>query len=464
MLNAAPSKRYDAVVIGGGPAGSATALMLARAGWKVAVVEKSRYPRPKVCGEFISASTFALLAELGLLEEVRGLAGPEVRRVAIFAGDTVSVAPMPAVGGSFGKWGQALGREHLDLLLLEAATRAGADLWQPYRVTSVEPLRHGWRCEIGHDRKRAALLADTIVAANGSWEKSPWLPDCDAPHRESDLIAFKAHFDGADLAPDLMPLLVFPGGYGGMVRSDQGRVSLSCCITRKTLNRCRKDEERAGDAVLRHIARSCQGVADGLAHAEIRESWHAAGPIRPGIRAAFADGMFRAGNAAGEAHPIIAEGITMAIQSAWFLCHALISAQELAGKSLGSRRDRPRLFGKLARAFRRPHPRGSGLRPHADASAERSPCHHSAEALSGGPHLLRGLERQDQAGSDRGPASRLGVQAAKLVAMEPGDGGERDSKHNGVDHVLMQNEKLRHRRPDADGQEHHGAEAGRHRP
>jgi flavin-dependent dehydrogenase len=328
MLNAAPSKRYDAVIVGGGPAGSATALMLARAGWKVAVVEKCRYPRPKVCGEFISASTFPLLAELGLLDEVRGLAGPEVRRVAIFAGETISVAPMPAVGGSSGKWGQALGREHLDLLLLEAAATAGADLWQPYRVTSVEPLRHGWRCEIGHDRKRAALLADTIVAANGSWEKSPWLPDCDAPHRESDLIAFKAHFDGADLAPDLMPLLVFPGGYGGMVRSDQGRVSLSCCITRKTLNRCRKDEERAGDAVLRHIARSCQGVAGALAHAEIRESWHAAGPIRPGIRAAFADGMFRAGNAAGEAHPIIAEGITMAIQSAWFLCHALISAQD----------------------------------------------------------------------------------------------------------------------------------------
>src|SRR5262245_48581199 len=328
MLNAAPSKRYDAVIIGGGPAGAATALMLARAGWTVAIVEKSRYPRPKVCGEFISATTFPLPAELGLLDEVRGLAGPEIRRVAIFAGETASVAPMPAVASALGKWGQALGREQLDLLLLEAAVRAGAELWQPYRVTSLEPLRRGFRCELAHDRKGNALLADTIVAANGSWEKSAWLPDCDAPHRATDLIAFKAHFDGADLAPDLMPLLVFPGGYGGMVRSDQGRVSLSCCITRRTLNRCRKDEERAGAAVLRHIARSCKGVADALAGAEIRASWLAAGPLRPGLPAAFARGMFRAGNAAGEAHPIIAEGITMAIQSAWFLCRELISAQD----------------------------------------------------------------------------------------------------------------------------------------
>jgi flavin-dependent dehydrogenase len=100
------------------------------------------------------------------------------------------------------------------------------------------------------------------------------------------------------------------------------------------LNRCRKDEERAGDAVLRHITRSCQGVADALAHAKIRDGWYSAGPIRPGIRAAYADGIFRAGNAAGEAHPIIAEGITMAIQSAWFLCRELISAQDCLANPL----------------------------------------------------------------------------------------------------------------------------------
>jgi menaquinone-9 beta-reductase len=327
MLKAAP-KRYDAIVIGGGPAGSTTALLLARAGWAVALIEKSRFPRPKVCGEFISASTFPLLAALGLLEEVRRLAGPDIRRVGIFSGESVSISDMPAVSGGLGKWGRALGREHLDLLMLEAAVRAGAELWQPFRVVEIEPSKQGWRCEVGHGGDSTSLFARIIVAANGSWEKSPWLPDCSAPHKDSDLLAFKAHFDGADLACDLMPLLVFPGGYGGMVRSDTGRLSLSCCISRRTLDQSRKSEERAGDAVLRHLRRSCEGVADALKCAKLQGSWLSAGPIRPGIRLSSADGVFRVGNAAGEAHPIIAEGISMAVQSAWLLCRALLSEQD----------------------------------------------------------------------------------------------------------------------------------------
>jgi flavin-dependent dehydrogenase len=346
MLRAARAKAYDAAVIGGGPAGSATALMLARAGWAVALIEKSRFPRPKVCGEFISASSFPLFAELGLLEDVRGFAGPEVRRVGIFAGETVSASDMPPVSGPFGKWGRALGREHFDLLILQAAIRAGAHLWQPFRVTDVEPLNQGWRCAVSHvtnSASSASLLTSTIIVANGSWEKSPWLPDCAAPHKASDLLAFKSHFDGADLALDLMPLLVFPGGYGGMVWSDAGRVSLSCCISRKTLTQCRKSEEHAGDAVLRHLLHSCSGLASTLKRAKRQDVWLSAGPIRPGIRTCFADGLFRVGNAAGEAHPIIAEGISMAVQSAWLLCRSLISEQNAL--------DNPSTLADVGRAY-----------------------------------------------------------------------------------------------------------------
>ena len=67
-----------------------------------------------------------------------------------------------------------------------------------------------------------------------------------------------------------------------------------------------------------------------------------AGPIRPGIRARYADGIFRVGNVAGEAHPIVAEGISMAMQSAWLLCRRLIGAQDelAAGRALAQVGDR----------------------------------------------------------------------------------------------------------------------------
>src|SRR5437763_17214352 len=80
--------RYDAIVIGAGPAGSTAALLLARAGWSIAIVEKSSFPRRKVCGEFISATSMPLLHELGVLDDFLHQAGPEVQRVGLFAKDT----------------------------------------------------------------------------------------------------------------------------------------------------------------------------------------------------------------------------------------------------------------------------------------------------------------------------------------------------------------------------------------
>ena len=74
------TKRYDAIIVGGGPSGATAAMLLAQAGWRVAVVEKAPFPRRKVCGEFISATTWPLLRQLGV-------AGPllRTRRTARYA-------------------------------------------------------------------------------------------------------------------------------------------------------------------------------------------------------------------------------------------------------------------------------------------------------------------------------------------------------------------------------------------
>ena len=131
-----------------------------------------------------------------------------------------------------------------------------------------------------------------------------------------------------------MPLLAFPGGYGGMVHTDGGRVSLSCCIRRDGLERCRRSgrDVEAGEAVLAHIASSCRGVALALSSATLDGAWLSAGPLRTGIRTFGHGGIFAVGNAAAEAHPIVAEGISMAIQSAALLCEQLTARPELRAR------------------------------------------------------------------------------------------------------------------------------------
>lgn len=321
---------YDAIVIGAGPAGSTAAMLLARAGWSVAIVEKAEFPRRKVCGEFISAAALSLLARSGVTDGVLTEAGPEVREVAVYAGERVMAAPMPKGGDAF-QYGRALGRDRLDTALLQAAREAHATVYQPWRVEHFERHADRYLCSIASPSRDGmqALTAPIVIAAHGSWDTGR-LPPPRArrtPHA-SDLLAFKAHFRRAALPVGRMPLLAFPGGYGGLVHSDGARVSFSCCIRRDALSACRSSSPHAsaGAAVLAHVLKSCRGAREALGSAERDGPWLAAGPLRPGICEICGEGYFAVGNALGEAHPIVAEGISMAIQSAWLLCDRLIDA------------------------------------------------------------------------------------------------------------------------------------------
>jgi menaquinone-9 beta-reductase len=343
--------RFDAIIIGAGPAGSATATLLAKAGWRVALVEKKTFPRTKVCGEFMSGATLPLLQRLGIWDKYRDSCGPEIRRVGLFARDTHITSPMPRAGNAAG-WGRALGRHHLDTLLRDAALDAGAKPFQPATVTAVRREIDAHLCTLNADGRQTELNAPVLIAANGSWEPSAFA-DLRTPARRSDLFAFKARFQCANLPHDLMPLVAFPGGYGGMVTTDGGVVTLSCCIRRDVLAaaRARHPARHAGESVLQHIFASCAPARDALGAATPESAWLATGPVRPGIRLSPDDPMFRTGNAAGEAHPVIAEGIAMALQSAQLLSEMLIERQQYLLTETG-RRDAARDYSSTwRRAF-----------------------------------------------------------------------------------------------------------------
>lgn len=320
---------FDAVIIGAGPAGSSAAILLARAGWSVALIEKQRFPRRKVCGECIAASNLPLLEALGIGPAVEAAAGADLCRVALMRGDQAVETELPPAANKEHRWGRALGREKLDSLLLEQARSAGAQVLQPWAVLAIEGEVADWCFKVRAIESGAVLTlrAPVAIDAHGSWEVPPsGRPRRRATRNASDLFAFKANFRGACLREGLLPVLSFDGGYGGMVVADRGVTTVACCIRRDRLDACRRVAPglRAGDVVEALLKRECSGVRMALQAASRDGPWLAAGPLDPGIRR-HADGdPFRIGNAAGEAHPIIGEGMSMALQSAWLLCAHLL--------------------------------------------------------------------------------------------------------------------------------------------
>jgi flavin-dependent dehydrogenase len=368
-------RRFDVLVIGGGPAGATAALLLARAGRSVAVLEKARFPRPKVCGEFIAGSAVALLHELGAGERFEAACGPPLRRIAVWAGESVIEAPMPRLRPG-APHARALEREALDTLLLERAAHCGAAVFQPAMALELRGAAGDFVCRAAERRGASGfeLGARVVIAAHGSWEpgalatQAPRL--CASPF---DLLAFKAHFSGVELPANAVILVPFSGGYAGLLERGEGRATLAACVRRDALSAMGGN----GKQFFNFIREECPRVRQAFDAAALSQRWLAAGPLRPGWRPLYRDGVFALGNAAGEAHPVVGEGIAMAMHSAALLC-----------KALGAHAD-PR---RAAREYARLWHRRFALRLWASARfaalAMRPAAGFSARVLGRAPHLL----------------------------------------------------------------------------
>lgn len=205
-------KRCQVAIIGGGLAGSACAIELKRAGVDVLTFDRDAFPRPKVCGEFLSPGALRSLGDLGVLHQVRGAGAVEVDRARIDwpTGQAEILFDEPGLGFS---------RERLDWILSGAA---GVRI--RHSVEKVQAHMGSFRIRVtGPDSIRMDVQCDVIIDAAGRLSRFT-----SRSSRPQYGVAF--HTPGAE--NEALSFGFFKGGYGGSVAVEGGRTN-TCFLVDK---------------------------------------------------------------------------------------------------------------------------------------------------------------------------------------------------------------------------------------
>jgi len=290
---------FDLAIIGGGPAGTAAAITAARSGGRVLLLERGRFPRHKVCGEFISPEGVALLAGLGLDDLV--CRAPRIAHARIFAETSMAEAALSPPAA-------AISRYDLDQALWRRAVEAGADcreLLEARAITGGGPFTVA--TSAGDFTARAA------INASGRWSNLR-RSRLAQPQREK-WVGWKAHFREAD-SPLSVDLYFFGGGYCGVQPLEDGHV-----------NACAMVQAAAANSMDQVLALHSRLAERSHAWRQVSETV-ATSPLVFAPPQAEEDGVLFAGDAAGFIDPFVGDGISLALRSGAMAADALAEVWE----------------------------------------------------------------------------------------------------------------------------------------
>jgi len=419
----------EVVVVGGGPAGSAAAISLARAGRSVVVLDKARFPRDKTCGDGLTAGALRLLEELGL-EPAAVASWQRVDDVVVRSpSGRETTFPLPRSRGTYAAVAR---RADLDTALLDRARAAGAEVLDGHACSAVR--EHPDRVEIEADGL-GTITASWLVAADGVWSPVRKHLGLAVPGYRGEFHAFRQYFTGVgprasrDLfvwfEPDLLPGYVWSFPLPG----NQANVGFGI--------------ERDGGKVRRvqDMAAIWRGLFDRPHIREVLgpdarpESAHRAWPIPAQIDRAVLTGRrtLFVGDAAAATDPMTGEGIGQALLTGRMAAEAILDP---AGRTASDVTDRyrrsveralvadHRMSKLLARALRHRKSTRAALRI---AGASAWTRHHFARwlfedyprAILVTPHRWR-RQVMSTPGAYRSELATLGEARRSRLLSEPG--------------------------------------------
>jgi 2-polyprenyl-6-methoxyphenol hydroxylase-like FAD-dependent oxidoreductase len=312
---------YDAIVIGSRCAGAPTAMLLARAGRRVLVVDRATFPSDVLSGHTIQPAAVARLQRWGLLDKVRATGVPVTTKVRFDFGPVVlegEPAPVDGINQSV-----TIRRTILDTLLTAEAADAGAEVRQGFTVQEL--LWDGDRVVgiRGRDATGASVeeRAHIVVGADGARSFVARQVGATTYNEvPATTVNIYSYFRGLDL--DGIELYARPGRFFVATPTNDGLAFVNQTVPAHEASRYRG---RMADAYAETVA-EVPHLADRLAHAERVERFRWAPPGDAFFRMPSGPGWALVGDAGYHLHPITAQGITDAFVDAERLTEALDAA------------------------------------------------------------------------------------------------------------------------------------------
>jgi menaquinone-9 beta-reductase len=321
------------LVAGAGPAGSSIAIRLAMQGFEVTLVEREKFPRQKLCGEFVSPECLAHFRDLGVLGDIFDAGGEQISQTIFYEprGRSVSVASEWFSGA-----GSAIGisRAEMDFRLMEKARFVGVRVLEETQVTDVltESGRVSGVRVRSADGEVSEIAAAITIDATGRarvLEKltarkaalnSHHSQSSKIKNQRSPLVGFKAHLKGVSIERGSCEIYVFPGGYGGLNLVENGAAN-HCFLAKPGVV---KEFGGDADAIVRNVIFRNSRARETMETAQNITPWLAVSVDGFGLKNLNpAGGLFTVGDAAAFIDPFTGSGILMALESAEILARVI---------------------------------------------------------------------------------------------------------------------------------------------
>lgn len=324
MVRIKQSTDCDVLIAGAGPAGAVAAFYLASSGFKVCLLDKDRFPRDKVCGDFVGPVGLVELLRLGV---TRQLAYQQTNKIfsasCYLDGEQLVSAPIPPIFG-LPPFGRVIPRMQLDQWILDAARGAGATIMEGYRVKDVQLQNDAVVVVAEHDKQTSRLRARLLLGADGSNSIVARVLRGHIPADHDRIVAIRAYYENV-AGPHDQADLYFSGdsfpGYCWLFPTGKGSANVGVGVASQTMPQTKFELK----SLLQQLIEHDHALSRRLRHARIVTKIGGWPLTTYNHRLPVVwDRVMLVGDAAGLINPLNGEGIQYALLSGRWAAHYAI--------------------------------------------------------------------------------------------------------------------------------------------